>query len=54
MLPFDVEALRGWGEYLSISIPATLIICAEKYAFESLAVTAGVLGAVELASITVV
>lgn len=54
MVPYDVEALRGWGEYLSISIPTTIMICAEKYAFESLAYTAGALGVIELASITVV
>ena len=33
MVPFDMEALRGWGEYLSISVPATIMICAEKFAF---------------------
>ena len=54
MVPFDMEALRGWGEYLSISIPATIMICAEKYAFESMTITAAILGAVELASITVI
>ena len=54
MVPFDVEALRGWGEYLSISIPAAVMICTEKYAFESMTITAGILGVVELASITVV
>ena len=54
MVPFDVEALHGWGEYLLISIPSTIMICAEKYAFESLTFTAGALGVIELASITVV
>ena len=54
MVPFDKEALRGWGEYLSISIPAAIMICAEYYAFEFITVAAGTLGVIELASITVV
>lgn len=52
--PFDMEALRGWGEYLSISIPAAVMICAEYYAFEFIAISAAVLGIVEIASISIV
>ena len=54
MVPYDKEALRGWKEYLSISIPAAVMICAEYYAFEFITVAAGTLGIIELASITVV
>ena len=54
MVPFDMEALRGWGEYLSISIPAAIMICAEYYAFEFITVAAGTLGVIELASMNVV
>ena len=54
MVPYDMEALRGWGEYLSISIPAAVMICAEYYAFEFITIAAGMLGIIELATITMV
>ena len=53
LAPFDSEALRGWGQYLSISLPATAMICAEWWALEVLAILAGILGVVELASQTI-
>ena len=54
MQPIDIEAFRGWRPYLQISLPATLMICKEWWAFEILTVLAGVLGVTELASQTVV
>ena len=42
----------GWGEYLCISIPATVMICAEWWAFEIIELLAGILGVTELASQT--
>ena len=41
--------MRGWGEYLGVSVPATVMICSEWWAFEILTVMAGILGVVELA-----
>ena len=38
------EAFKDWGEYLGISIPATVMICAEWWAFELLILLAGYLG----------
>ena len=50
LMPYDVEAVRGWGEYLSISLPATAMLCAEWWALEVIAILAGILGVIELAS----
>ena len=48
--PYDCEVFRGWGEYLKVSIPAAVMICAEWWAFEALTVMAGFLGVLELAA----
>ena len=48
--PYDWEVFRGWGEYLNVSIPAAVMICAEWWAFEALMVMAGILGVLELAA----
>ena len=53
LAPFDGEMLKGWGEYLSLSIPATAMLCAEWWAFELLTILAGILGVIELASQTI-
>lgn len=53
MQPFDMEALRGWDQYLSVSLPATALICAEWWAFQVLIFMAGALGVYELASQTI-
>ena len=50
MQPIDREAFRSWWPYLKISLPATLMICSEWWAFEILTVLSGVLGVNELAS----
>ena len=41
------ESLSGWGEYLKISLPSTVMICAEWWALEILALIAGTLGVAE-------
>lgn len=33
MQPFNLEALQGWKQYLSVSLPATALICAEFWAY---------------------
>lgn len=43
----DRESLRGWCEYLKISLPSTIMICAEWWAFEILIIMAGILGVPE-------
>ena len=43
----NLESFRGWGEYLSFSLPATIMICAEWWAFEVLVIMAGSLGLAE-------
>ena len=54
LVPINKEALRGWGEYFAISIPATVMICSEWWAFEVLMIIAGLIGVVEMATITIV
>ena len=54
MVPFDKTAFQDWEEYLKISIPATMMICSERWAFYVLTFLAGILGVIDLASITVV
>ena len=46
LVPYDMEALRGWKEYLSISIPATVMIISEWWAFELITLLAGMLGVI--------
>ena len=54
LVPLDSEAFWGWSEYLKISIPATFMICSARWAGHVISFMAGMLGVVELASITVV
>ena len=37
------ESLRGWGEYLGVSLPATIILCSEWWTFEILTIVAGMI-----------
>ena len=37
----DRDSLRGWSEYLKVSLPSTLMICSEWWAFEVVTVIAG-------------
>ena len=53
MQPYDSEVFRGWGAYLKISLPATVMICSEWWAFELVVVMAGIMGVIELASMTI-
>ena len=46
----DSTSLSGWGEYLKISLPGTVMMCAEWWAFEILVVLSGTLGVPEQAS----
>ena len=50
MQPYDWEVFRSWVEYLRVSIPATMMICAEDFAFQGMTLLAGMLGVLELAS----
>ena len=51
--PFNAECFRGWGAYLRISIPTTVMICSEWWAFECMTIMAGMMGVVPLASQTI-
>ena len=51
--PWDRETFRGWGAYLKISLPVTLMICSEWWAFEVLTLWSGILGVLDLAAQTI-
>ena len=53
MQPHSCESFKGWGEYLALSIPATVMICAGWWAFELITFMSGMLGVLELSSQTV-
>ena len=38
------SAFKNWGEYLKLSIPATVMLCAEWWAFEILTILSGIIG----------
>lgn len=50
LTPIDSEAFKGWGQYLKVSLPTTVMICSEWWAFEILTIIAGTLGVTQLAS----
>ena len=52
LAPINKDAFKGWCEYLKISLPTTVMICAEYWAFEILTIFAGIIGVTELASMT--
>jgi MATE family multidrug resistance protein len=43
----DSSSFSGWGEYLKISLPGTVMMCAEWWAFELLVLLSGILGVPE-------
>ena len=45
-----LDAFKGWGEYLRLSIPATVMLCAEWWAFEILTILTGIIGVNEQAT----
>ena len=47
LICFDKNALKAWGEYLKLGIPAAIMLCAEWWAFEILVILAGVLSVQE-------
>lgn len=48
--PLDSESFRGWGEYLWVSLPTTVMICSEWWAYEIFTVIAATLGVNQLAA----
>ena len=44
------EIWRRWNQYLKISLPTAVLICASYWAFNILAVFAGIIGVSELAA----
>ena len=49
-----MASFRDWWAYLRISIPSTVMICAEFYAFDAIMVMAGLIGVKEIACNTVI
>ena len=46
-LPCARKSFSGWGEYLKISLPSTVMICAEWWAYQVIEVMSGILGVEE-------
>ena len=44
------DSFEGWGEYLSLSIPGTIMICGEWWAWLIVSMIAGLMGVTELAA----
>lgn len=53
-LPFLEGSFREWGEYLYLAIPSAFILCAEWWMYEVLALFAGWLGVVYLATLIII
>jgi MATE family multidrug resistance protein len=51
--PTRRECLQGWGEFLKLALPGTLMVCAEWWGFEVTVIAVGLMGEVELAAHTV-
>lgn len=47
------ECLQGWGEFLKLALPGTLMVCAEWWGFEVTVIAVGLIGEIELAAHTV-
>ena len=54
IVPMNIEALRGWGEYFAISIPATVMLISSWWAFEVFFLISGIMGPLEAASMTLI
>ncbi|KAI9179262.1 ethionine resistance protein [Blastocladiella emersonii ATCC 22665] len=48
--PWSAEVLRGWGSYIALGIPGLLMLCADWWCFELIAISAGTLGPIPLAA----
>ena len=46
----SIESFKGWMNFLKLGVPGTLMQCFEWWAFEVLAIFAGILGTVQLAA----
>ena len=44
-----LESFTGWGAYLKLSIPSTIMLCAEWWSFEIMIILAGIIGIIEQA-----
>lgn len=54
LFPPGYESFTEWGEYLKVSLPCTIMMCAEWWAFEILIILAGTLSVPEQAAQTMV
>jgi MATE family multidrug resistance protein len=47
------DCLTGWGEYFAVSVPATIMICAEWWSFELFVVASSYMGTDYLAAMVI-
>ena len=52
--PLNKAALSGWGEYISLGLPGTVMLCSEWWAYEILSVFASLLGTAQVAAQTII
>ena len=51
---FERSVFKGWCEYFKLGVPATVMLCAEWWAFEILIFLAGILGILEQATMIII
>ena len=49
----NAQTFSGWGEYLRFGVPATVMLCAEWWAFEILILLSGIIGVQEQAVLVI-
>jgi MATE family multidrug resistance protein len=54
MRPFTWKALSGWGEFISLGLPGTIMLCSEWWAYEVLVLFASILGTEEVAAQSII
>ena len=45
-----MESFKEWKAYFKLSVPATVMLCAEWWSFEILVILVGILGVIEQAA----
>ncbi|KAJ1437173.1 mate-domain-containing protein [Ochromonadaceae sp. CCMP2298] len=50
LVPWDLRAFTRWGEFCSLGLPGTVMLCSEWWAFEFLTIFASLLGTANLAA----
>lgn len=52
--PWDRSAWTKWGEFISLGLPGTIMLCSEWWAYEILTIFASILGTADVAAQTII